>query len=554
MVRSEHRSSMKPIFEARNFAEIPPLAWVMDCSRGMRRPILYHGRHVELFDNGFFEGAWGGDFAQAGFDQSAETFGSGAKLDSSTITFVPPSHTYEPLVLFTGNGRSAVSNSLPFLSAFCDFDLDPIDWRSGERFAAITLGLGQAAQSLQLRTGTLQIRYHHNFVVADGAVRRTIAKPLPPRFEDFGSYYGYVFNTARKVCGNAQHDARVGRYEPVTTLSSGYDSAATAVIAARLGCREAVSLTSSQRGEPDSGGEVAKVLRLQLREFERVDRVAQTDQSLAEFLTAGGHGEDYVYHVFRHLLPGKVVFTGFGADNVWDKNTRPTEDLSRKNMSGSSLGEFRVACDFIHLPLPNIGCLRRADIHRISHSEEMAPYSNGGNYDKPIARRILESAGVPHAAFGQRKQAASLIFYRKAALISETVLIDIAAFRKALRLSWRERVSAALLHIRWQVGLALFHGSRRLTLLRGRRISAVKALRPVGRAGIAALSRALGPYEVFEHGDPRNAILHRWALSCIKPRYAAARPHAMSSEPMRHRWHSAAYAGIVCLTVLPLLV
>jgi hypothetical protein len=540
------------LFETRSFADIAPLAWVLDCCPGMRRPILYHGRHVELFDTGFFEGAWAGDFAQAGFDQSVEVFGSGAKLDNSTITFVPPSHTYEPLVLFTGNGRTAVSNSLPFLSAFCDFDLDPIDWRSGERFAAITLGLGQAVQSLQLRTGILQIRYHHNFAVADGAVRRTIAKPFPQRFQDFSSYYGYLLNKTREVCDNAQHHARIVRYEPLTTLSSGYDSAATAVIAAMLGCREAVSLTRSHRGEPDSGREVAKALGLQLREFERVDCVAQASPSLAEFLTAGAQGEDYVYHVFQHVVPGKILFTGFGAGNAWDKDTPATEDLSRKDLSGSSFSEFRVTRDFIHLPLPSIGCLQRADIHRISHSDEMAPYSNRGNYDKPIARRILESASVPHAAFGQRKHAASLIFYRSTALLSKTALSEIAAFNKSLRLSWRERVSAALLHIRWRIGLALFHGFRRLTLLRGSRIPPVKVLRPIGRAGIAALSCALGPYKVFEHGDPRNTILHRWALSIIKPRYAAAKPQATLSDSIRHRLHAVAY--IIYLTTLPVLM
>jgi hypothetical protein len=535
------------LFEARNFADIAPLAWLVDCCPGIRRPILYHGRHVELFDTGFFEGAWAGDFGQADFAQSVEVFGSGAKLDSSTITFVPPSHTYEPLVLFTGRGRIAVSNSLAFLGAFCDFDLDPIDWRSGERFAAITLGLGQAVQSLQLRTGTLHVRYHHNFVVADGAVRRTIAKPFPQRFEDFSSYYGYLLRNTREVCDNAQHHARVTRYEPLTTLSSGYDSAATAAIAARLGCREAVSLTRSQRGELESGGEIAKALGLQLREFERVDRVAQTGPSLAEFLTPGAQGEDYVYHVFQHLVPEKVLFTGFGAGNVWDKDTPPTEDLSRKDLSGSSFGEFRITRDFIHLPLPSIGCLRRADIHRISHSDEMACYSRGGNYDKPIARRILESGGVPHDAFGQRKHAASLIFYRRTALFSKTALIEIAALKKALHLSWRERVSATLLHIRWQVGLALFHCFRRLTLLRGSRIPLVKALRPIGRAGIAALSYVLGPYKVFEHGDPRNAILHRWALSSIKSRYAAASPLAMLSDSIRHRLHVIVYTGYTIL-------
>ena len=38
-------------------------------------------------------------------------------------------------------------------------------------------------------------------------------------------------------------------------------------------------------------------------------------------------------------------------------------------------------------------------------SPEMAPWRLGNGYDRPIPRRILESAGVPRALFGARKKA-----------------------------------------------------------------------------------------------------------------------------------------------------
>jgi hypothetical protein len=358
---------------------------------------------------------------------------------------------------------------------------------------------------------------------------------MPPKFEDFDSYYGYLVTTAREVCANAGDGARVRRYVPLTTLSTGYDSPAGAVIAASLGCRDAIALTRSQRGIPDSGVAVAEVLGLRLREFERTAHLPDADAAAAEFLSAGAHGEDYIHHVFRDLLPGKVLFTGFGGGNVWEKSMPPTEVIHRKDLSGSSLGEFRLSRDFVHLPVPCIGCLRHPDLYRISHSVEMAPYSIGGNYDKPIPRRIVESAGVRRAVFGQRKSAVSLFFYRKPALISAKGRADLQTLEKGLGLSWRERAYAALLRIRWEVGMALFHGLRRLTWLRGSRIPAVKALRPIGRAGIRILSCVVGPYEVFEHGNPQNAVLHRWALSCVRPRYAGvarrAADQAATCEP-----------------------
>jgi hypothetical protein len=500
------------------------LAWLLDFSPGLNRPVLYHGSHVELFASGFFEGAWDAEFTLAGFDRSANVFGSGAKFNDATISIVPPSHTLEPLVLFSGDRRNAVSNSLGFLSAYCAVELKPIDWRSGERFAAIAQGLDHAVERFQLSDGLLTILYHHNFVVANSTVHEVAAKPLPPRFTDFDSYYGYLLDTARQICANAGHEARVRQYEPLTTVSSGYDSAAGAVIAAAVGCRKAVTLRCSQHGDSDSGAQLAKVLGLELREFERVDHISQIDLSAAEFLSAGTQGEDYVYHVFQDLLPGKVLFTGFVGGMVWEKNRPPTDKLHRKDLSGSSLGEFRLSRDFLHLPVPCIGSLRHPDIYRIAHSAEMASYSIGGEYDRPIPRRIVESAGVPGEVFGQKKRATGLIFYRKPELISPKGHPGIVVFEKGLGISSRDRARAAVLRVRWRFGLALFHGFKRLTSVRGSRIPAVKILRPVGRVGIAVLSRVLGPYEVFEHGNPRNVIWHQWALSRVKQCYVRVPP------------------------------
>ena len=44
------------------------------------------------------------------------------------------------------------------------------------------------------------------------------------------------------------------------------------------------------------------------------------------------------------------------------------------------------------------------ELKDISLSEEMRQWSTGRDYDKPIARRILEQSGVPHGCFGMLKK------------------------------------------------------------------------------------------------------------------------------------------------------
>ena len=84
---------------------------------------------------------------------------------------------------------------------------------------------------------------------------------------------------------------------------------------------------------------------------------------------------------------------------MWERTIHPTPDIKRGDISGSSLGEFRLVRDFVHVPVPFIGCRRHEDVWRISNAAGMQPYSIGGHYDRPVARRLLESAGVPRDAF-----------------------------------------------------------------------------------------------------------------------------------------------------------
>jgi len=79
--------------------------------------------------------------------------------------------------------------------------------------------------------------------------------------------------------------------------------------------------------------------------------------------------------------------------------------MQRKDVSGLNLSEIRLAAGFFNLAVPFIYGRNMADITAISSSSAMASWSLAQDYDRPIPRRIVESAGVPRDLFGQRKRA-----------------------------------------------------------------------------------------------------------------------------------------------------
>jgi hypothetical protein len=88
-----------------------PLAWIY-INRSAAEPELHHGREVEVFEEGFFEGCYAGDWKARDYDQVREVFGSGMRLRNGLAIFVPPSHTLEALYIYRTAQSWAVSNSL----------------------------------------------------------------------------------------------------------------------------------------------------------------------------------------------------------------------------------------------------------------------------------------------------------------------------------------------------------------------------------------------------------------------------------------------------------
>jgi len=106
-------------------------------------------------------------------------------------------------------------------------------------------------------------------------------------------------------------------------------------------------------------------------------------------------------------LNGSLLFSGQGGEDYWGKGKNAGMPLLQEpwatTMSGSNITEFRVRAGFIFFPLPCSGAIHAPALARLSRSSELAPWSVGGSYDRPIPRRLAEERGVPRGLFGQQK-------------------------------------------------------------------------------------------------------------------------------------------------------
>jgi len=244
-------------------------------------------------------------------------------------------------------------------------------------------------------------------------------------FTDFAGYRRLLLETLGSLVENARApERRVPYGDILATCSSGYDSPACAALARELGCREAITLRTGRGGREDSGKRVAESLGMTCHEAERVGEGLEQriEERRDHFLDVqhlpAGHDAffgsinacaDLWFEAFAPLLPGRILFTGFHGDKIWDEGCTSGPDVRRGDSSGSGLDEFRKRLGFVHVPVPFIGAANHARFAELFTSEEMRPYRILGGYDRPVARRLAEEAGVPRDWFGQRKNAGSVM-------------------------------------------------------------------------------------------------------------------------------------------------
>jgi hypothetical protein len=401
-------------FRFRAVSGIPPMSWCACLTQSTDTVVVIHGTGVEADSRSFFEGAWSGDYEARGFDEALAFCGSGARIVANGVRFSCPSHNLEHLYSFRRDTRLWISNSLAFLLSQTGEAPDPAhpDYYF-DLLRHYRAGLGRCNKSLRTASGrSVRVYDCENLTVSAGLdilAERRFFGDVP---RDFQHYMGILEPSVAAVIANAAHPSRSRRFSAVVAVSRGYDSPAVAVLAARHGCRDAVTLRHSgdHSGNPanDDGSLVAERLGLRTTVYDREDPALRAPLCEAEF-----YPDPFACATDRALLPmerqldSALYLSGRHGEHFW--NTDPVRAFAdfreprSVSIPGTTISEFRLRTGFIHFPVPYVGGIHARALYRISHSAEMAPWRLGGGYDRPIARRLIETAGVPRGLFGVHK-------------------------------------------------------------------------------------------------------------------------------------------------------
>lgn len=502
---------------------LPPLAWCAFFNTGDPAVRVVHGEGVEVDEAFFFEGAWAGAFEK---QNVCEAFcaGSGGTILSGEVVFVTPSHTLEKLVVYQdGSGSYIISNSVAFALYFANDEFDPGFSYTQNLLHSFVHGPAVAAKGVPTASGAwLGLYYRANLSIRlDGTIDAT-EKGFDPTFATFDEYRGFLVRTVSRIFANASAPQRKRIYDPIATISGGYDSPASAALARDLGCKEALTFRrySGEGQLIDHGGEIGAALGIDVYCVDRLAYLERDDCPEAEFFACGYRGEDMAMIGWERYLDRRLLVTGVHGDRVWDRKGGGTgTGLERSDAAGASLTEYRLRVGFIHLPLPFIGCTSIASIVSISRSEEMSPWSVGGDYDRPIPRRILEEKGLPRGAFGKQKRGSAVSFTlarkgRRGSLTGELTPQTAQEFRRfcagqdVARYRRVQRIAGPLRRIRLRL-------SREGAGLFGRRAGAT-ALR-----GLTKLVFGNEPEHVLNIAYSEKSLLPLWGVSKIQCRYKA---------------------------------
>ena len=404
------------ILEFRRLRSLPKLSWCACVRRGEPEVRALLGEGIETRGNAFVEGAWSGDFAEFGFDEAETLIGSGCRVRETKVRFVSASHPLERIYMMRLDESLLVSNSLPFLLEQGEDGLDlGYPEYSFDCLAAFRRGVLGEPLRLQTARGRRVEAVTDGFVEVDERLAASVCPRRhgdPPR--DFGELHKMLASAVERVCGNATSPARErGVYPAIAQLSKGYDSTAAAALAVRYGgCREAATFvgSSAKSGElvDDSGVETARELGIDISKHDRHDLSNLPLEVEAEFFLCPLARGDMSTAVMEDRLRGRLFTSGRNAERYWTDGAQQAgmgfAELADMGLAGLGTSEFRLRAGCLHFPVPYVGAFDSKALQGVAASEEMAPWRTGGRqYQRPIARRIAEEAGVPRESFGQKK-------------------------------------------------------------------------------------------------------------------------------------------------------
>ncbi len=410
-------------------SEWPPLAWAAKLTSDSETIDVLVGPKVECRPDWFAEAVWDQPFAEGDFDRTDQIFGSGGRIRDAHCDFVSSASVVDRLQFLKTKNATWVSNSLPALLAVTGQSVQTHRSKYACEFTTITRGIDRYLREIPTLEKPVRLVYFRNLRWTPDRLTE-IDKPLPVHdFSSFERYHDFMVTSLVALFENARDEERQGQFEPLSTISTGYDSPAVSALMAAAGGKETLSIRNARGGDADSGEQISLALGLQPYV---VDRDAWRKRTLPEvsFLASDAKGEDVYFAGAHDQLCGRLLLTGYGGQHAWGKTDKEAYDFRRGDQSGLSHTENRLWAGYLHCPVPFLGGRQAADLRSISCSPAMAAWEVEGSYSFPIPRRIVEQQGVDRTWFGMSKKAASVLLFDRFGFLTENSLVDYEAWYK----------------------------------------------------------------------------------------------------------------------------
>jgi len=381
--------------------------------RGNDAVSVFHGSLVETHDRGFVEGAWNDSFASLNYVDATIVVGTGGVMANDRFRFSASTDQLSPLFSIAKTGSVYVSNSPAFVMTAAGEEPDDVyPFYPYDLVRIYRQGLYCQDGRLRLRsTNSLHVHFTTLISVDEQGSVRCDAHRLCEAPSDYRSYKELLLDGVRKVLENAADAARKRSYRPLASLSRGYDSTAVAALARSAGCSDAFTFIDARSDDPsrDSGaGNARFFLGMSCIKVGRWQYLDLNRGAEAEFGYAPTSSR-IPLAAMEGRLAGRVLLVGDSGDAIWDpKRAKVASQLTRtwiRFTVGLSQIEFRLRVGYQVFAPACIAARHNKAIHDITMSEEMRRWSVGGDYDRPIPRRIAEEAGLPRDRFGTGKYA-----------------------------------------------------------------------------------------------------------------------------------------------------
>jgi hypothetical protein len=399
---------------------LPRLAWCATID--LHSSAVYHGPLVERRSGWLSEGVWDDDFSADGLTRAQNLFGSAAIMGERSARFFTATNACDRVLVAKSEERVVVANSLPLILAVTDGylvrDHDYVDV-----YTTIRAGIDAYEPSVPVEGEEWVLRQYYCGSIEvdfDTLGIKYTKYQRPALFDSFEQYVDMLTATTRRLVSNAADQRRTRTFALATTLSRGYDSTAVSVLATKAGVRTAYARTRSASLWPsvfssrvdDDGSTAADVLGLRVVPIPDKPEGSYDEDIETAMLGGSPAKREMVFlpmaiTLSRHPEP-TALFMGHHGGMVWSLALASQylgPDMSSVDAVGVPMCEARLVAGFVMVALPYVGAEGVRSLLAIGKSRQMQPWRVGGDYDRPIPRRIGEEAGIPRNAFGVRKQA-----------------------------------------------------------------------------------------------------------------------------------------------------